>query len=592
MSQEKIDAKLKKHARLIAGIYGEGTSVVDWLYENGYTNVIIYVDSYFETYLPVIVSILADWRVNCGGLFSIKKFGEETNFDKYYGAASFNSIKKAELTTESIVLELTPKSKIGTNTRVKESGCTVLSASFCLENAYKTVRPLQKALQHLREKAPGCYFVQIKWPKNTSDDPCFNLTRLDLIHSVKCGKLPAHYEKYAYDPNRAAIMFMTQLQEFSGKGIAYKDYESLYVNIKNGHRVVVDRMGNNGQNRAVWMLGGCRMYGICSPDDSTIPSFLQKYLLAGGIGINVENYGMNVYKRIYTLAETYSTLPVKDGDIVISGYSFPFEADGIVEMQNRFDEVHAANPDLRLFSYTHHLTPDGNELNAQIIFQFLKENNFYANPKTRSPQSANLETYKRKLRELAVPIGAIVMNCNPFTLGHRYLIEQSAARVSQLYIFVVEEDKSVFPFADRIELVRGGTADLKNVTVLPSGKFIISQITFKDYFNKSELHDAVIDPSQDVELFGRHIAPTLGITVRFAGEEPLDNVTRQYNEAMRRILPQYGVEFVEIPRKETGGEPISASRVRKLLEEKDFKKTKELVPKTTYEYLRKTHGGG
>ena len=133
------------------------------------------------------------------------------------------------------------------------------------------------------------------------------------------------------------------------------------------------------------------------------------------------------------------------------------------------------------------------------------------------------------------------MNCNPFTLGHQYLAEYAAARVAKLYIFVVEEDKSEFPFADRIELVKQGVKHISNVEVLPSGKFIISQQTFSGYFNKAGLQDVAVDSSEDVEIFGREIAPTLGITVRFAGEEPKDNVTRQYNETMKEILPRYEI---------------------------------------------------
>ena len=178
------------------------------------------------------------------------------------------------------------------------------------------------------------------------------------------------------------------------------------------------------------------------------------------------------------------------------------------------------------------------------------------------------------------------MNCNPFTLGHRYLVEYAAAKVDKLYIFVVEEDRSEFPFADRIELVRRGVKDFPNVEVLPSGKFIISQQTFSGYFNKAELQDVAVDSSEDVEIFGKEIAPTLGITVRFAGEEPKDNVTRQYNETMKKILPRYGVDFCEIPRKEIGGEPISASSVREALKVGDFDKIKTLVPETTLLYLR------
>lgn len=178
------------------------------------------------------------------------------------------------------------------------------------------------------------------------------------------------------------------------------------------------------------------------------------------------------------------------------------------------------------------------------------------------------------------------MNCNPFTLGHLHLVEYAASKVIKLYIFVVEEDKSEFPFADRIELVKQGVKDFPNVEVLPSGKFIISQTTFSGYFSKAELQDVAVDSSEDVEIFGKEIAPTLGITIRFAGEEPKDNVTRQYNETMKRILPRYGVEFCEIPRKEIDGEPISASSVREALKCGDFDKIKNLVPETTLTYLR------
>ena len=187
--------------------------------------------------------------------------------------------------------------------------------------------------------------------------------------------------------------------------------------------------------------------------------------------------------------------------------------------------------------------------------------------------------------------GSIVMNCNPFTLGHRYLIEYAASRVDYLYIFVVEENKSFFPFEDRFKLVQQGTADLPNVVVLPSGNFIISAVTFPGYFYKDDLKETKIDCSNDLNVFAQYIAPALNIKVRFAGEEPLDPVTKQYNEGMYEILPQYGMQFCEIPRKqdEEGVGVISASRVRKLLKEGDFDGLKKLVPQTTFDYLVKRY---
>ena len=46
------------------------------------------------------------------------------------------------------------------------------------------------------------------------------------------------------------------------------------------------------------------------------------------------------------------------------------------------------------------------------------------------------------------PVGAIVMNANPFTKGHRYLIEKAAAECGFVYVFVLSEDKSVFSSKD------------------------------------------------------------------------------------------------------------------------------------------------
>ena len=207
----------------------------------------------------------------------------------------------------------------------------------------------------------------------------------------------------------------------------------------------------------------------------------------------------------------------------------------------------------------------------------------------RLDHNTELAEYKEFLRNSSISPkivnGAIVMNCNPFTKGHQYLIEYAAKQVDYLYIFVVQEDKSYFKFSDRLRLVEKGTAHIPNVKVIPSGKFIISSTTFSEYFDKANLKGTTIDTSMDVEIFGKHIAPALDISVRFVGEEPLDPITNQYNQSMKRILPKYGIQLWEIPRKESDGNVISASRVRKCLEEKKWEEVKELVPQTTYNFL-------
>lgn len=197
-----------------------------------------------------------------------------------------------------------------------------------------------------------------------------------------------------------------------------------------------------------------------------------------------------------------------------------------------------------------------------------------------------MEMHKQKLREKRVKIGCIVMNANPFTLGHEYLVHYAAALVNKLFILVVSEDKSEFSFKDRFEMVKRGTEQFPNVEVLPSGQFVISQKTFSGYFNKENLQDVQVDSSQDVELFAAEIAPSLGINIRFVGEEPEDNVTRQYNDNMKNILPRYDIDFCEIPRRIMDGQVISAKSVRAALETGNFDKVKKLVPATTFEYLR------
>ena len=149
----------------------------------------------------------------------------------------------------------------------------------------------------------------------------------------------------------------------------------------------------------------------------------------------------------------------------------------------------------------------------------------------------------------------------------------------------MEEDKSYFKFADRLELVKKGVAHLSNVKVIPSGKFIISSNTFSEYFDKANLKGTTIDTSLDVETFAQQIAPCLDISIRFVGEEPLDPITNQYNQSMKRLLPKHGIELKEIPRKEQGDGVISASRVRKCLDEKNWNEIKQLVPKSTYDFL-------
>lgn len=194
-----------------------------------------------------------------------------------------------------------------------------------------------------------------------------------------------------------------------------------------------------------------------------------------------------------------------------------------------------------------------------------------------------LEQYCAALRAVRRPGrgGVVVMNANPFTLGHRYLLEEALRQVDVLYVIPVKEDLSRFSYASRKAMIHSGAPE--GVVLVDGSDYQISSTTFPTYFIK-DLTDAAPNQMQlDLDLFARHIAPALGADVRYVGSEPSDPLTARYNELMKAVLP---LEVVEIPRLEkTGIGAVSASKVREALCEGSFSKAQNLCPRTTWPYL-------
>ncbi|EAX47776.1 citrate lyase ligase [Thermosinus carboxydivorans Nor1] len=201
----------------------------------------------------------------------------------------------------------------------------------------------------------------------------------------------------------------------------------------------------------------------------------------------------------------------------------------------------------------------------------------------------SIDSYCRELAQAAAalpagPRAAVVVNCNPFTLGHKAVIAKAAQENAAVVVLVVSEDRSLFPFDVRLRLVREGLADYQNILVLPGGKYIVSAATFPGYFTRGE-ETVAAQTRLDATIFARYIAPALEVTVRYVGDEPYCPVTRAYNEAMAEILPQYGIAFKVMPRIAVGGTIVSASRVRELIRQDNWEEISKLVPETTYRYL-------
>ena len=380
------------------------------------------------------------------------------------------------------------------------------------------------------------------------------------------------------------------------------DLSGKHVNTCGGIRLTPENPKKH--NRAIFMVGNCCIFGVAASDEHTIASFLQKELNKNNPDEEfiVYNYGYylmgGVNPPFYDEYKILQSLPVKSGDVVIIGWPFYDNDIYLCDISQAAQRPHEYG---EVFFCIDHYTPAGYKLIADKLYDFLKEHRFFPYSKTFKTEAIlqpinnepslqhELEVYKNHLRDIYQTIkpriGAIVMNCNPFTLGHRYLVDTALKYCDYLIVFVVEENKSIFPFEDRIELVRKGLADLNNVRIIPSGKFIISTLTFAEYFNKSNLQDVKIDTSMDVTIFAKEIAPCLDISVRFAGSEPFDHVTSQYNQSMHALLSQYGIEMKEIPRYEVDGQAVSASRVRQLLSEEKWDSISKLVPSSTLEYL-------
>lgn len=370
--------------------------------------------------------------------------------------------------------------------------------------------------------------------------------------------------------------------------IKFRDVDKPGIYIKDGIRRTTDQPTKARKN--VYMYGPCVVVGPYVEDRYTIASYLQRMLCEEGFDVKVMNKGAWMSEWIL---QNITSDTFKEGDVVIfDRFGFPLKDMPYVNMT---EVVARNNVPVEYFSNViRHCNHKVNQLIAKELFPCVRE---CLQQVSESNQMVQLTTslireeyiqkyfYHYEIDEQR-KTGAVVMNCNPFTLGHRYLIEKASESVDRLIVFVVEEDLSYFPFFDRFAMVCEGVADLEKVVVVPGGNLILSMVVFPEYFEKKVDEDIVENVEQDVINFAELIANVLDIKYRFVGEEPEDEVTEQYNRAMKRLLPRYGIELIEIPRKTNDGKVISASRVRKFLEANDWQQLGTMLPETTIQYIK------
>lgn len=194
------------------------------------------------------------------------------------------------------------------------------------------------------------------------------------------------------------------------------------------------------------------------------------------------------------------------------------------------------------------------------------------------------QTIKNKWMLSANPsgFGAIVVNCNPITLGHYYLIEKAASLHEHLIVFVVEEDRSMFSFKERFSLIYLALSSLENVIAVPSTKYIVSNLTFPSYFLKSMDEREEEHAKLDALIFKNYFMKELSISKRYVGTET-EPFMIKYNHILKTAL---GAHLEIIPRLQKDGVNISASRVRTLILQNRIEEALPFVPEATRSLLR------
>ena len=627
------DFRITDYSKLLLGQLSElhigfGYSIAQWLYDFEFNNITICIDPQFSELVTLTaLSLKMNDKIVVKNRFTLypENYNLEYKYGNYFQCEEYVPLDVFAIQSQEVVVHVSPIPNNELRNITKKAGVTYFEITELLNNAFSYIRS-EAALLRLLSENPGVKIATYAVPEFQTDKSdeansirTNQINRGTIIRELKAGIRDSdRVSQYIREDSKYTIEDWLELiaypnpesynDEFGHR--KFHDKSGKHLNIANGYRVTtyIPKVYDN----TIYILGGCNTFGIYNSDQETYSSQLQKRLNENSKRkYRVENYGHFLALHWCDLVRVIDSIKPKQGDIILclqgkNDFSkFPHFPINRIEKPTNYGHLYCDNG---------HYSANMHRFIAEKMFDMLVKYNFFAeefqdfkyrtstiplmgfsrNTKVENDfsdeYSNGLKKYKKeliKIKEKQIgKIGAIVMNCNPFTMGHRYLIEYASNKVDFLFVFAVEEDKSIFSFKDRYELIKQGTVDLDNVTVLPSGKFIISSLTFSDYFQKSKIQERNIDPSQDVMLFAKEIAPTLGITVRFAGEEPFDNITAQYNDAMRKILPQYGMTFEEIPRKESAGEVISASRVRKLLADNNFEQIEKIVPPSTLAYLK------
>ena len=390
------------------------------------------------------------------------------------------------------------------------------------------------------------------------------------------------------------------------------DCKSRFMNIINHSRLTTDIDNNKEYAKTIYLFGNCIAFGDFAEDKMTVASQLQRMFNDENLPYKVKNCsnGGNflvsanlIISNKYYFTKDDIIIVITQGTDSNKGFNLEkyksslrtFLDESIFHyynLSNIFVHPYPLN-DAEIFFDHYHMNHRGYFIVAQRLSKIIKE--IAENKKKEEVIPEQLKQYTEYLDFLRLKcpspngiIGSIAMNCNPFTLGHQYLIESALERCDFLYVFILDEDKSFFKFEDRFSLAKINTEtyikDHHKVCIIPSSKMIISNETFPEYFEKDK-EFITIDTSKDLTIFCKYIAPKLGIKKRFVGDEPYCAVTNQYNQEMKKLLFLFDIEVVELKRLAINQEIVSATKVRAAIAAKDQTLVKKFISEKTYAYL-------
>jgi len=393
-----------------------------------------------------------------------------------------------------------------------------------------------------------------------------------------------------------------------------EDCDKKHINIVNGYRKDIKK-DHPKNGKSIYLYGSSLVYSLGCKEKDTLTSIFDKEI--NDLRYSVFNRGVisgDVLNSAFAILDS----KFSKGDIVILYGLNPLTKKEKNELKKDCNLLDLSRIFIR--PHTHgnvffdraHLTPEGNGAISKLIAKEIKDNYIIRNTISKSSFSDKEEnTFKiiKKARFNAAlryidesfpgyinllksnfesgTNGIAVMNCNPFTLGHKYLVSNASKMVDNLYVFVVEEDKSSFPYKQRLEMIKEGLKDITNVKIVPTGKFLVSSMTFPDYFYKEKSFNPSMNVTYDFEIFVDYIAPTLNLKNRFIGSEPYCKTTRKHHSIMKEFLPKKDISVLEIERLKNEFGPISASKVRKLIKNKEFDKLDSFLPDTSLDLLTK-----